>query len=151
MIRRYQKQDTEDIIEAWYQASLLAHPFLTEAFFEEERNNLRERFLPQSQTWVYEQQGRVVGFISLVENEVGGIFVHPSWQRQGIGRALMDKASALHQNLELDVFAANKQGRVFYAQYGFVALKQFRDEVTGAMTIRLRYEKPVFAGDAEND
>jgi len=141
MIRLYQEKDIEDIIEVWYQASLIAHPFLTEQFLEQEDNNLRERFLPNSQTWVYEMQGRVVGFISLLDNEVGGIFVHPFWQRQGIGKALMDKASSLHENLELDVFAANKQGRSFYAKFGFEPVKKFRDETNGEMSIRLRYEK----------
>ena len=139
MIRLYQERDTEDIIEVWYQASLIAHPFLTEKFLGEENNNLRERFLPNSQTWVYEKQGRVVGFISLLENEVGGLFVHPAWQRQGVGMALMDKARSLHKNLELEVFEANQQGRAFYAKYGFVPLKKYREETTGEMTIRLRY------------
>ena len=141
MIRLYQEKDTEDIIEAWYQASLIAHPFLTEAFLKQEDKNLRELFLPRSQTWVYEMQGQVVGFISLLDNEVGGIFVHPSWQRQGIGKALMDKASSLHERLELDVFEANKQGRSFYAKYGFEPVTKIREETTGEMTIRLRYEK----------
>lgn len=131
----------EEIIDAWYQASLIAHPFLTVAFLKQEDKNLRELFLPRSQTWVYESQGRVVGFISLLDNEVGGIFVHPSWQRQGIGKALMDKASSLHETLELDVFEANKKGRSFYAKYGFEPVKKYLEETTGEMTIRLRYEK----------
>ena len=140
MIRLYQEGDTEDIIEVWYRASLIAHPFLTETFLQEERTRLREVFLPNSQTWVYEDAGRVVGFISLVDNEVGGIFVRPSNQRQGIGKALMDKARSLHDSLELDVFAANKSGRAFYAQYGFVPIKIYREKETGETTIRLRYE-----------
>ncbi|MEM7031633.1 MAG: GNAT family N-acetyltransferase [Chloroflexota bacterium] len=139
MIRLYQENDTEEVIQAWYQASLIAHPFLTEAFLEEEDKNLRERFLPHSQTWVYETEGKVVGFISLVENEVGGLFIHPSWQRQGIGQALMDKAKSLHHTLELEVFEANSQGRSFYDKYGFVLVKKYRDEMTGEMSIRLRY------------
>lgn len=127
-------------IEVWYQASLIAHPFLTDDFLEEEKANLRERFLPHSQTWVKEKQGNVVGFISLIENEVGGLFVHPTWQRQGVGKALMDKASSLHATLVLDVFEANKQGRAFYAMYGFEPVKHHRDGTTGEMMIRLRYE-----------
>lgn len=139
MIRLYHKNDTEAIIEVWYQASLIAHPFLTAEFMEQEQINLCERFLPHSQTWVYEKAGRIVGFISLVENEVGGIFVHPTWQQQGVGRALMDKAATLHDTLELDVFAANQQGRAFYAKYGFTPVKKVRDDATEEMMIRLRY------------
>ncbi|MEM7531292.1 MAG: GNAT family N-acetyltransferase [Chloroflexota bacterium] len=141
MIRRYQEQDIEAVIEAWHQASLIAHPFLSEQFFAEENHNLRTRFLPHSQTWVYEAEGQVVGFISMVENEVGGLFVHPAWQRQGIGRALMDQASNVHTTLELDVFEANQQGRAFYAKYGFVPLKTHRDEETGEMMVRLRLSR----------
>lgn len=140
MIRLYQDKDAEAIIEIWHQASLIAHSFLTEEFFEDEKVNLQERFLPNSQTWVKERGGQVVGFISIIENEVGGLFVHPRWQQQGVGKALMDKASSLHETLELDVFEANKQGRAFYANYGFSPVKQFRDETTGEITIRLRYE-----------
>ncbi len=92
MIRPYQESDVEDIIEVWYQASLVAHPFLSENFLAEEKRKIRHVYLPNAQTWVYEGQGKPVGFISLIDNEVGAIFVHPSMHRRGIGRALMDKA-----------------------------------------------------------
>ena len=139
MIRSYQESDTEDILEAWYQASLVAHSFLSEDFLVEERQAIRDVYLPSSQTWVYEEAGRPVGFISLAGSEVGGLFVHPSMQRRGIGRALMDKARSLHETLELEVFAANSSGRAFYANYGFVPICQIIDDATGFPAIRLRY------------
>ncbi len=116
MIRPYEEEDTEGVVEAWYQTSLIAHSFLSEPFFEEEKENLRNIFLPRAQTWVYEIEGRVGGFISLAGNEVGGIFIHPAWQRRGIGTALLDKAKSLQGVLELEVFEANTQGRSFYAK-----------------------------------
>jgi putative acetyltransferase len=140
MIRKYQDQDTDSILEVWYQASLLAHPFLTEAFLAEEKIKLRDIFLANSQTWVYVADPQSAGFISLLDNEVGGIFVRPSQQRRGVGQALMDKARSLHHSLELDVFAANKIGRAFYAKYGFVPIGKHREEETGEMTVRLRYK-----------
>lgn len=138
-VRPYEERDTEAIIDAWYQASLIAHPFLTADFLAQENKNLRELFLPRSQTWVFEKEGQIGGFISLLDNIVGGIFVHPSWQRQGVGTALMNKAKSLHTTLELDVFTANKQGRAFYAKYGFEPLKTYRDEATGEMMLKLRF------------
>jgi putative acetyltransferase len=140
MIRLYQEKDVAAIIDTWYQASLIAHPFLTETFLQEERIKLREVFLPRSMTWVYEDAGQVVAFISLYDGEVGGLFVHPSKQRQGIGQALMDQAASLHDFLELDVFEANKLGQAFYAKYGFVPISQYEEEQTGEMMLRLRYE-----------
>ena len=115
MIRLYQESDIEDIIDLWYQASLLAHPFLSENFFEQEKHKIQHVYLPNSQTWVYQKKGKPVGFVSLMNNEVGAIFVHPSMHRRGIGKALMDKASSMHDSIEIDVFEANSIGRAFYS------------------------------------
>jgi putative acetyltransferase len=43
-------------------------------------------------TTVYEAEGRVVGFLALIGNEVGAIFLDPDRPGPGIGRALMDNA-----------------------------------------------------------
>lgn len=139
MIRKYQAKDLDSVLELWHEASLIAHPFLTAEFLQKERFKLRAVFLPQSETWVYVREGQVVGFLSLVENEVGGLFVRPSQQRRGVGKALMDKARSLHHSLELEVFEANKIGRAFYAKYGFVPIGKHWEEETGQMVIRLRY------------
>lgn len=113
MIRPYEASDVEAILDIWYQASLIAHPFLAEDFLGEERRRIRHVYLPHSVTMVYEEKGTAVGFISLNGNDVGGLFVHPAQQRRGIGRALMDQACTLHEALELEVFAANAIGRAF--------------------------------------
>jgi putative acetyltransferase len=145
MIRKYQAEDLEGVIAAWYQASLVAHSFLYEAFFELERQNIREVYMPRADTWVYTDQGRVVGFISVFDNEVGGIFIHPDWQKKGIGRSLMDTVSQDHDVLELEVFASNSNARAFYERYGFVAIQEFDDEQTGFPVVRMRYEKKASA------
>ena len=78
-------------LDVWYRSSLIAHSFLTEEFFAAERQEIAHDLLPMTETTVYESDGRVVGFVSLIENEVGAIFVDPDHQRRGIGRALMDR------------------------------------------------------------
>ena len=139
MIRLYQESDIEEIIKIWHQACLVAHPFLSESFLESEEQKIRHDYLPTAQTWVYEFEGKPVGFISLLGNEVGAIFVHPSMHRRGIGKALMDNACSLHNTVELDVFEANSIGRAFYAKYGFEPTHEFIHHETGEPTIRLRY------------
>ena len=98
-----------------------------------------EVFMPQAETYVFEQDGRVVGFVALVGDEVGGIFVHPSSQGSGVGRALMDHAVALRGNLELDVFEKNEVGRRFYDAYGFYPVGSSVHEPTGERQLRLRF------------
>jgi putative acetyltransferase len=138
MIREYEEKDLSELLEAWYSASQVAHPFLDEAFFEQERKNIAAFHLPKAETWVYDLDGVVVGFIVLIGNEVGAIFVDPKFHGQGIGRALMDKARRLRDVLELDVFKDNLVGRKFYEKYGFSQVNEYWHEETGFMQLRLR-------------
>ena len=71
MIRTYRDEDLHELIDVWYQASLLAHPFLDEAFFALERKRIEEIYMPLAETWVYVNDANVVGFISLIENIEG--------------------------------------------------------------------------------
>ncbi|RCS41411.1 GNAT family N-acetyltransferase [Bremerella cremea] len=139
MIRAYHEQDLNDLLDIWWEASVIAHPFLTEEFLTQERENIPNIYLPIAETWVYEKQGKVVGFIALLGNEVGAIFVHPDHQKVGIGRSLMDKAVALRGMVELEVFVDNPNGRAFYEHYGFVMLEQKHHEATQQQVLRLRF------------
>lgn len=105
----------------------------------DERDKIRTIWLPKAETWIFEADAIVVGFVSLVGNEVGGIFVHPDHQGRGIGRALMDRAASLRDELTLDVFEDNAVGRRFYDRYGFQFEHKHVHERTGHMHIRLSY------------
>ena len=122
----------------WAQASTLAHPFLSEEFLELERHNIPNVYLPKAETWVWVADGRVVGFISLLGNEVGAIFVDPAFHRSGIGRTLMDRAQALRGDLEVEVFESNLVGRAFYARLGFETMHHKVHDQTGFQVMRLR-------------
>lgn len=138
MIRKYLATDCEHVLNIWARASALAHPFLSQDFLELERQNILNVYLPKAETWVWEADEHVVGFISLLENEVGGIFVDPEFQRSGIGRALMDQARALRGELEVEVFERNLLGRAFYAKLGFEVMHQNVHDQTGFEVMRLR-------------
>lgn len=138
MIREYRPADCEDVLRIWEAASLLAHPFLGQEFLERERHDVRNVCLPNAETWVWEADGHVTGFIALLGNEVGGLFVDPRHHRSGIGRALMDRARALRGELEVEVFKANALGRSFYARYGFELMYEEIHEQTGLEVLRLR-------------
>jgi putative acetyltransferase len=138
MIRKYDEQDLDDLLAAWEAASEVAHPFLTKEFLASERENIPNLYLPNAETWVFEADGRVVGFIALIGNEVGAIFVQPSHHGKGIGRGLMDKAREVRDELEVEVFKANMIGRAFYAKYGFEPVEEKVHDKTGLDVLRLR-------------
>jgi putative acetyltransferase len=140
MLRPYRHDDLERALDVWYRASVIAHWFLSEEFFEAERRQIAEDWLPVSETTVAEADGRVVGFVSLVGNEVGGIFVDPDYQGRGVGRALMDYARLARPHLELAVFEDNLTGRRFYDAYGFLQVDRGIHAESGRYELRLRLD-----------
>lgn len=139
MLRSYTGADLPALLDAWEAASRRAHPFLSEDFLAQERVNIGERWIPASATTVAVVDGAVVGFMSLVGDEVGGIFVHPDHQEKGIGRALMDHAVAVRGAVELEVFERNTAGRAFYQRYGFREIGRVAHDDTGQTCLRLRF------------
>ena len=142
MIRRYGDHDLEDLLEVWHQASVIAHHFMDDEFFAGEREAIQNDHLPIADTWVYELEGKVVGFVSLLGHHVGAIFVHPAMQRKGIGRILMDHARSLCGQLELEVFKANRVGRAFYDQYGFKVVGEYFHEALGQPMLKMQLNVP---------
>ncbi|MDH3606677.1 MAG: GNAT family N-acetyltransferase [Acidimicrobiia bacterium] len=140
MIRAFAAEDLDGLLDVWYEASLVAHSFLSEDFLATERQQIAEHWLPMAEVIVYETDGRVVGFLALVGNEVGAIFVLPSYQGRGIGRSLMDRARESLPVLELDVFEANTIGRRFYDAYGFRFVDRHIHQETGRPELRLRLD-----------
>lgn len=147
-IRPYEDGDLAAVLSAWENASRLAHPFLTEDFLAKERRDLPELYLPNADTWVVEVDGEVAGFISLVGNEVGGLFLQPAHHGKRLGKLMMDKARELHGDLELEVFERNAIGREFYARYGFELVEVKFHEPTGERLMRLSFAAERGTGQA---
>lgn len=139
LIRQYMAADLEAVLDSWEAATRLAHSFMTDDFIAQERNNVAAVYLPNTDTWVVEISKKVQGFIALMGNEVGAIFVQPACHDKGIGKALMDKAHALHGDLEVEVFDENVIGRRFYSRYGFEFLEEKFHEPTRQKVLRLKF------------
>lgn len=137
MIRRYVLDDTDALIAIWEKANAFAHPFLPEAFVTQVAKDMRELYLPNAETWVLEDAGQAIGFIALVGNEIGGLFLHPSRHRKGFGRALVDHAVALKGSLQVEVFKENTSGRAFYEHYGFVSVEEYRHGPSGHVAVKM--------------
>ena len=139
MIRPYEDRDLNDVLDVWNAATRLAHPFLDNVFLRDERKAIAEVYLPMAETWVFILDTGVVGFIALLGDEVGGLYVAPDHHGQGIGRQLVDHARGLRGHLEVEVFKANTLGRRFYDRYGFVLMKERIHEETGQPLLRLKW------------
>ena len=130
MIRKHTEKDLDEIINIWYRASTLAHPFLETTFVEKVKKEMRDIYIPNSETWVFEENNTTIGFISMLDNEIGGLFVLPDHHSKGIGSQLVNFVRKLHKELEVEVFEKNLIGRSFYDKYGFTQAEIKKDYYT---------------------
>jgi len=94
-------------------------------------------YLPHAQTWVVEDSNKPIGFIAMIGNEIGGLFLDPSFHGKGFGKAMVDYIVALKGALRVDVFEKNTIGRQFYERYGFVETGRYEHETSGEMTLKM--------------
>lgn len=138
MIRTYKSEDLSALMDIWYQASTLAHPFLEDDFVEQVKKDMAEKYLPNSEILVFEQDLTITGFIAMFGNEIGGLFVHPTHHSKGIGTQLVKEVQQNMPLLEVEVFSENSIGRSFYDKYGFITLKEYTHEPTNRLVLRMR-------------
>lgn len=137
MIRKYNEKEIPTLVDIWEEASTIAHPFLDTEFTQMVKKAMTEMYLPNSDTWVYVESNRIVGFISMIENEIGGLFVNPKYHSKGIGTALVNHIKQFHTELEVEVFEKNKIGKPFYNKYGFKVIKEYIHEATNQKVLRM--------------
>ncbi|MBL4642275.1 MAG: N-acetyltransferase [Flavobacteriaceae bacterium] len=138
MIRKYKEEEIPKLLEIWESAALIAHPFLDKDFHEMVKNAMKNMYLPNSDTWVYEESGSIIGFISMTKNEIGGLFVDPKNHSKGIGTSLVNHMNQFHDSLEVEVFEENKIGKPFYEKYGFKVIKEYVMKETNQKVLRMK-------------
>ncbi|WRS26433.1 GNAT family N-acetyltransferase [Oscillospiraceae bacterium MB08-C2-2] len=73
--------------------------------------------LPQADVTVYEQDGKVRGFLGIADGSyIAGLFVAKAHQGQGIGEALLSACKKRLPSLTLDVYTRNRPAISFYSQ-----------------------------------
>ena len=139
MIRELITEDIHDVVSIWYSASVKAHNFIAETFWNSQKASMRDVYIPNSETWVYCQDDRVLGFISYYQGFVAALFVSPDEQSKGVGTALLNTLKDCHQSLSLTVYAENNQAYSFYSQQGFAELERRPCEHTGHQEVLMSW------------
>ncbi|MGH7234671.1 MAG: GNAT family N-acetyltransferase [Candidatus Saccharimonadales bacterium] len=90
-------------------------------------NEIKEWFkkvlVPNGGTWVADDEGNLVGFMSLDDDMLEELYLTPSAQGKGVGSMLMEKAKQLNPTgLKAYTFQINNVARKFYEKHGFVAV-----------------------------
>ena len=59
MIRSYNSQDADRVIRIWLEASILAHPFIPAMYSIGKQDDMRNIYLPASNTYLFEDENTI--------------------------------------------------------------------------------------------
>lgn len=142
MIRKFETQDLDAVMQIWLHGNLDAHAFLSAGFWTEHFEMVRD-MLPQAELYVSENEDtrQIDGFIGLTENHIEGIFVAKAARSKGIGKALLDYVKTLKPRLTLGVYQKNERALAFYRREQFVVQSEGIDEDTNEADIQMLWTR----------
>ena len=131
MIRNLKNDDIDIVMELWKNSTIEAQNFIPDSYWLENYDNVKNNYLPNSDTYVYEEDGEIKGFVSLIENIfIGGLFIRVDSQRKGIGSVILDFLKERNDKLQLTVYDKNVRAMKFYLKSGFKILNTEIDKKT---------------------
>ena len=106
MIRDLKQKDIDKVMEIWLESTIKAHDFIPEKYWQDNYNAVKDIYIPQSKTYVYEEGEEIKGFISILNDDfIGALFVSLNEQGKGIGSKLIEYANAKFDNLKFVPFS----------------------------------------------
>lgn len=125
VIREYRPDDFDGVTILWRISREKSLPeFQREKghFFYEDRDYFRDHILVNNQVWVVESESDPVAFMAMNKDFIDCLYIHPDYQRRGIGKALLDFARKLSpEHVWLYTLQVNMKARAFYEKNGFIA------------------------------
>jgi len=126
-IREYRPEDFDAVTILWRISREKSLPeFQREKghFFYEDRDYFRDHVLTKNQVWVVESENYPVAFMAMNKDFIDHLYIHPDYQRRGIGKALLDFARKRSpEHIWLYTLQVNVNACAFYEKNGFVAEK----------------------------
>jgi GNAT superfamily N-acetyltransferase len=140
LIRQASHADAAAVARIFCESRDEAMPWLPVLHSAEEVEDwYRERLAGEA--WVYELDGRIVGFALVRENDLDALYVAPEAQRCGVGAALFRRAQeARPQGFGWWVFRDNTRARRFYESQGGLCLYETDGAGNEEQTPDARYE-----------
>ncbi len=120
MIHEWHRKDSAPLLQLWLESTAFAHPFIRESYWQESIPMVRDIYLANATTWVWEDNAGLQGFVSVMDARfVGALFVRPAAIGRGIGRGLLEHVMQRHPQLSLEVYQKNTRAVHFYHTCGF--------------------------------
>lgn len=120
MIRPFEPNQLDTLMALWLESTISGHPFIAERYWHDSCAVVRDVYIPQSKTWVYMQEERLAGFISIIDQQfIGALFVASAYAGKGVGSQLLKYVQSHYSALSLEVYQKNQRAVYFYHHRGF--------------------------------
>ena len=140
MIRNFKDKNLEVIMELWLETNISAHAFIDNNYWRGHFNMVKE-MMNNADIYVYEINGIIQGFVGLIDNYIGGIFVSKKMQSKGVGKQLLNHVKQINKKLSLSVYKKNDRAYNFYINEGFEIVKEKIDEGTNEIEFVMEWIK----------
>lgn len=141
MIRKFEENDIDLVIQIWKNENIKAHKFISKEYWENNYEYVKE-ILPKAEIYVYIDSDKIKGFIGMNNNHIEGIFIDTDSQNKGIGTALLNKVKEDKAKLTLNVYDKNKKAIKFYQKNGFEIIKENIDKETNEKEYVMIWKNP---------
>lgn len=132
MIRNLKSSDIDNVMDIWIKSTIKAHNFISKEYWQNNCDTVKNVYIPMSDTFVYEDEEGIKGFISIINNEfIGALFVDIDFQGSGIGKKLINYVMDKYKELILAVYKENKASVEFYINRGFKIVKEQINDDSG--------------------
>lgn len=139
-IRLYKKTEVNKLVEIWYEGSLIAHDFISKDYWKSKKIEMKEMYLPMSETYVISNDNDVVGFVSMVDNYLAAFFIDVKHQGEGNGKRLLNFIKKTKGKIQLKVYKKNNKAVNFYLGNGFVIKEESIDDQTAEEELLMEWE-----------
>ena len=140
MVRNFQAEDLNRIMELWLETNIQAHDFIKKSYWQDHFDEVME-ILPNASVSVFEENGSIEGFIGLMNNYIAGIFISKDKQSRGIGRQLLQHVKENHNELSLKVYEKNQRAVNFYLREGFLVTEKQEDRENGEVEYEMVWNR----------
>ena len=119
MIRKFNNNDIESVMNIWLESNTDAHDFINLEYWKNNYSSVRSAIM-QAEVYISETDSIINGFIGLTDNYIAGIFVSKPYRSKGIGTSLSNFIKKHRNTLILSVYEKNQKAVKFYKKSGFI-------------------------------
>ena len=140
-INKASYEDIDDIVELWYKVSIETHSFISDEYWERNKSMMKEEYLPMSETYIAQNNKKLLGFVSMIDEYLAALFVRTEIQGMGIGSQLLDFVKEKRERIELKVYKKNDKSIRYYRNRRFEIISDSIDKGTGEIEFIMEWEK----------